>query len=75
MLELCNNVFSSHEMVGMWLLICPFQGSCLFIKGTIDGVFVLHCGTIEGELSRQPKFELFEEDKREWLGKLSAPKL
>lgn len=41
----------------------------------MDGVFVLHCGVIEGEVSRPPKFELFEEERRDWLGKLSAPKL
>lgn len=51
------------------------QGSCLFIKGTVDGVFVLHCGVIEGEEVRRPKFELFEGDKRDWVGKLSQPKL
>ena len=48
------------------------------VPESIPGLFVVCAGAIESandDSSMKPKFELFEEDKRSWLGKLGAAKL
>jgi hypothetical protein len=52
------------------LLIDRFlQGSSLMnVPESIPGLAVVCAGAIEGDVSMKPKFELFEEDRRPWLG-------
>jgi hypothetical protein len=38
------------------------------VPESIPGLAVVCAGAIEGEDSMKPKFELFEEDRRPWLG-------
>jgi hypothetical protein len=45
------------------------QGSSLMnVPESIPGLAVVCAGAIEGDISMKPKFELFEEDRRSWLG-------
>jgi hypothetical protein len=38
------------------------------VPESIPGLAVVCAGAIEGDISMKPKFELFEEDRRPWLG-------
>jgi hypothetical protein len=41
------------------------------VPEAIPGLAVVCAGAIEGGNPMKPKFELFEEDRRSWLGKVN----
>lgn len=62
--------------VSQWSTIADghsLQGSSLMnVPEAIPGLAVVCAGAIEGDNPmKRPKFELFEEDRRPWLGKLN----
>ncbi|QIX00273.1 hypothetical protein AMS68_005790 [Peltaster fructicola] len=55
---------------------CSNCGSSLFLRSAaVPGLLVAQCSALDDNEPRKPKFELFEDDRKPWLSKVSTPKL
>ncbi|OQO08934.1 hypothetical protein B0A48_05824 [Cryoendolithus antarcticus] len=54
---------------------CAECGSSIFIESeAVEGLVILHCGVIDDAEARKPKFELFGEERRGWVGNVGSGK-
>nr|OQO26939.1 hypothetical protein B0A51_04187 [Rachicladosporium sp. CCFEE 5018] len=54
---------------------CADCGSSIFIESeAVEGLVIVHCGVIDDAEARKPKFELFGEERRGWVGDVGSGK-